>query len=227
VSRKFCLILFLSAIPFGGFSQTRDDFRYWQTLSVQGNLSRKLEYSVDAEARLEDNARKAGRLFLEPGLRYKFKGETRIQISYRWMRDFDQRWWGNRHRVSFDFIQGLEKSRWNHQIRFRFQAEKNGYGFLDHRFNLPEVFARQMIKSSFLLSRIWKPYFSAESRFLILEPRNRRDAGFDRFRIRIGTDYKISKYLEAGLYYCMQQETGYPVNDRIFILGTELTWKIR
>jgi len=225
--RAWYFLVVLFAFPFGGFSQTRDDFRYWQTLTLQGNISRRLKYTFDGEARFEDNSRRAGRFFLEPGLRYDFKGETRLQLAYRWMRDFDERWWGNRHRLSFDVIQGFERYRWKHQIRFRFQAEKNGYGFLDHRYNLPEVFARQMIKSSYLLSRIWKPYISAESRFLIIEPRNRREAGFDRYRLRVGTDYRISKSLEAGIYYCMQQETGYAVNDRIFILGTELIWKIR
>lgn len=221
------LLLLLFLMPLRADAQTRNDFRYWQTVAVQGNISRRLEFSFDGESRLEDNARRAGRFFLEPGLKYALSDQARVQLSYRWMRDFDERWWGNRHRLSLDFIAGIEQSRWKHQIRFRLQGEKNGYGFLDHRFRLPEVFARQMIKSSYILSRVWKPYVSAESRFLLIEPRNRRPPGFDRYRLRIGTDYQISKNLEAGIYYCLQQESGYEVNDRMFILGTELILKIR
>lgn len=220
------LILLFFVFTFGGNAQTRNDFRAWQTISLKGDITKKLELNCDFESRFEDNLIRAGRLFIEPGLKYKIKDETRVQLSYRWMRDHDQNWWGNRHRISLDFITGVENSRWKHQFRLRFQGEKNGYGFLDHRYTQPELFTRQMLKSSYYLSRILEPYVSLESRVLLLDPKSKLSAGFDRFRFRIGTDYKISKSLQAGVYFSLQQEFRRKTNDRIFVLGTEISWSI-
>ncbi|MCB0819721.1 MAG: DUF2490 domain-containing protein [Bacteroidetes bacterium] len=222
----FLLVFSVFAFTFGGNAQTRDDFRTWQTFSLKGDITKKLELNLDLESRFENNSRQVGRLFFEPGLKYKIKGETRVQLSYRWMRDNDQIWWGNRHRISLDFISGIEHRRWKHQFRLRFQGEKNGYGFLDHRYTQPELFSRQMLKSSYYLSRTLEPYVSLESRILMLDPRSKLSAGFDRFRFRIGTDYKISKALQAGVYFSLQQEFRRKTNDRIFVLGTELSWAI-
>jgi hypothetical protein len=221
---RILLLAFLCFYTMSISAQTRDDFRFWSSVSWSSELNDKLSVVLDNEARWENNASVLGRYFIEPGIRYKFSDLFRLQLQYRFIRDFDERWWGNRNRITLDAIFKIKKARWKYLMRARFQYEKNGYGFIDESLDVPELYNREMIKVNYRLNRFWEPFISFEARFLFQDDALPGFIGFDRHRLRLGTDYNISNRLSVGAFLSWQQEWNRNTNDRLLILGTSISW---
>ncbi|MEX1188292.1 MAG: DUF2490 domain-containing protein [Bacteroidia bacterium] len=221
---KAVLLASLFLISTGVSAQTRDDFRFWSSFSYSTKITDKWTVLLDNEARWENNATVLGRYFFEPGIRYKFSDLFRLQLQYRFIRDFDERWWGNRHRVTLDAIFKIKQARWKYLIRSRFQYEVNGYGFIDESLSVPELYNREMMKVNYLVNRYWEPFVSFEARFLFQDDALPGFIGLDRHRLRVGTDYNISNQLKFGGFLSWQQEWNRQTNDRLLILGFEISW---
>jgi hypothetical protein len=218
------IIIVLFFLPLLAQAQQREDARFWASASYSHDLNNKWTIGLDNEARWENNASRLGRYFFEPGVRYNVSDLFRVQLQYRFIRDFSDRWWGNRNRVSLDAIFRIKKSQWRILLRTRFQYERNGYGFIDETLSVPEIFLRQSAKVNYKINRFWEPFVSTEGRVLIQDDGVPGFIGVDRFRLKAGTDYNLSRKLTLGAFIMMQQEVNRPVNDRLTILGIELTW---
>lgn len=222
--RSFLFLLFLFSIPLSVSAQLREDFRAWGSLSWGAELSKRWTLQLDQEVRFEDNAEVLGRTFSAISFRYKISRVFRLQAHYRFIKDKDERWWGNRNRFMFDVVMRDQQARWRYLTRSRIQAEKNGYGFLDENSDILRIYYRQMAKVNYRLNRIWEPYISAEARFMIQDARMPGYKGFERHRFTIGTDYNLSDKLRLGAFFREQQEWNRPINDRYWIVGLELNW---
>jgi hypothetical protein len=222
MNRAILALLFI--FPLLSIAQQREDMRFWATASYTKDLGDKWAVSLDNEARWENNASRLGRYFIEPGIRYNVSDLFRVQLQYRFIRDFSDRWWGNRQRVSLDAIFRIKQTRWKYIIRTRFQYEQNGYGYFDDTFNVPELYIRQSAKINYKINRFWEPFVSAEGRVLVQDDAVPSFIGVDRFRLKAGTDYNLSRKLTLGAFVMMQQEINRPKNDRLTVLGLEITW---
>lgn len=218
------IIIVLFFLPLLAQAQQREDARFWASASYSHDLNNKWTIGLDNEARWENNASRLGRYFFEPGVRYNVSDLFRVQLQYRFIRDFSDRWWGNRNRVSLDAIFRIKKSQWRILLRTRFQYERNAYGFIDETLSISEIFLRQSAKINYKINRFWEPFVSTEGRVLIQDDGVPGFIGVDRFRLKAGTDYNLSRQLTLGAFIMMQQEVNRPVNDRLTILGLELTW---
>jgi len=221
---RFILLLLIILFPSIYFAQVREDFRVWGAMSWGADLSDKWTLQVDQEFRFENNGQNLGRTFSAIGFRYKLSKVIRFQAHYRYIRDKDDRWWGNRNRLMFDVVLRTKQTQWRYLTRSRIQIEKNGYGFIDEKSDIPRIYFRQMAKINFRLNRIWEPYLSGEARFMIKDTRVPGYSGFDRHRITLGTDYNVTDKLRIGAFFREQQEWNRPRNDRYWIFGIELNW---
>jgi len=220
--QRFLIILLL--FPLFAQSQQREDLRFWASASYSHDLNKKWTIGIDNEARWENNASRLGRYFFEPTVRYNVSDLFRIQLQHRFIRDFSDRWWGNRNRVTLDAVFRIKQARWRYLLRTRFQYERNGYGFIDETQSIPELYARQSAKVNYKINRFWEPFVSAEVRILIQDDAVPGFIGIDRFRLKAGTDYNLSRKLTLGAFIMMQEEINRPRNDRLTVLGLEITW---
>lgn len=217
-------ILLLLTLPLIAQSQQREDLRFWASASYSHDLNKKWTIGLDNEARWENNASRLGRYFFEPSIRYNVSDLFRVQLQYRFIRDFGDRWWGNRNRVTLDAIFRIKQSHWKYIFRTRFQYEKNGYGYIDESLEVPELYIRQSAKINYKINRFWEPFVSVEGRVLVQDDAVPSFIGVDRFRLKAGTDYNLSRKLTLGAFVMMQQEINRPKNDRLTVLGLEITW---
>lgn len=223
---RIVLALLICIQTTGLLAQTRDDVRLWSSIILTAKISDNWSFKLENETRWEDNVELLGRYFVEPSIRYKAGKHFRFQAKYRFIKDIDDNRWGNKHRATLDAYYTVKNARWSYSIRSRFQYQANGYGFIDDEQSIAEVYHRERLKVSYRLNRIWEPFISIEGWLLIQDPALPGFIGIDRHRLKIGTDYKLSRQIDLGAFLSWQQEWNRNTNDRMLIFGFNASYEL-
>ncbi len=214
-------VLFFFAYPNYVQGQVEEDFGIWTTFSLDTDLSKDLNISLDQEFRLEDNATQVGRAFTDLGLDYEVERWLRFGTNYRFI--IDRRastgTFAHRHRLSFETVLRAQMQRWTLAYRARFQWEARTYNYEQEYGFGPSYDVRNRIKISYQYNRRYEPYASFDLRFSIHDPRVPYLQGIDRFRVRVGTDIKLSKRQVLDVYFLYSEDVQVTFPERNFVLG--------
>lgn len=227
----FKRILFANIILFSAinFAQESDkDWSSWNSIGIDYKLNKKWTFGLEEQFRLKENFSAVDEFFTQLSSEYKvFKG-FKLGAAIRYIRENDNQ--GN--------VQGYE----NH-FRFQFDAKykheinnlKIGYRFRYQNKNELGVSvdegdeAKQNLRFKTSLEynfKDWKldPKFSAEifNRFQADE-----DNGFSKYRLTLGTDYKIKNFGELGIYYRYERDLNEDYPDVNNILGLKYTYSFK
>ncbi len=214
-------LLFLLSLPSFVYSQVEDDFGVWTTFSLDTDLSKDLNVSIDQEFRLEDNATQLGRVFTDIGLDYEVENWLRFGTNYRFIMDRrgSSNIFAHRHRLSVESVLRARHQRWTVAYRARFQWEVRAHNYEQEYGFAPTYDLRNRIKLSYQYNRRFEPYTSFDIRVSIHDPDVPYLQGVDRFRVRAGTDIKLSKRQVLDLYFLYSEDVQVNFPERSFILG--------
>jgi len=206
----------------GSHAQEVRDFGLWGTISYGGDINDDIDFSIEQEVRMEQNATTPGVIFTSLGLDYRLNREFQVGLNYRFiLNDRDLDIYGHRHRVMLDLQYRKLVRQWTFGYRSRSQSEirtrnyANEYGFS------PTLDLRNTFKTVYQLNRRFELYASFDLRVLWSDPRTPDFRGIDRFRYRLGTDVLIAREQSIGIFLQHQREINISNPEVEFVIGLE------
>lgn len=184
-----------------------NDFSTWFIIGAEYELNKKWDFGLEQQLRLKNNSSEVDKYFTQLSGDYKLIDNFKLGGALRYIRENDNQ--GN--------IQGYENHfRFNIDATYKHKLEKLSIGYRLRYQNKNEMgvskeegdYANQNIrlKTSFKykISK-WPldPKFSAEifNRF-----QKEEENGFNKYRLTIGTDYKIKNFGKITLFYRYEKE---------------------
>lgn len=239
--KKFALLIFIMATT-GTFAQDSTvvrDFELWTGVNLKKSfLDKKLTFRLSQEFRFEDNSTSINNYFTEFGAKYELIDGLRLGAGYRFIRNNRNSGYRNEGRFFADASYRHKLDRFSFGYRLRFQNQSAlGNVTNDDVYNK----LRLRIKAGYNIPN-WKldPYLSAEGFYTIATDNinyvstiteSEKHAGFEKFRLTLGTSYKINKWFKIDGFYRLEREIGsfplhYGTPRTYFIGGINLTFKL-
>ncbi len=205
------------------------DFRTWSALELQYERSEKLTFSLEGQLRLKDDAATVDQYFGELGASYKLPSNFRIGVGVRYIRDNDTngriQGYENHLRYHLDLSFRHKLDRFGLKYRIRYQ-HRNELGISSAEGDV----ARQRVRFKTTLGynfKNWKldPELSCElfNRF----QQNGDSNGFDKYRISLGTSYKVKKIGRFSLLYRLEKEFNTTDPETVNILSFKYSYTIK
>ncbi len=220
--RSLAACIFFSLLLFDSGAQEFKDFGLWGTISYGAEINDDLDFSIEQEVRMEQNATVPGVIFTSLGIDYRLSRAFQIGGNYRFiLNDQESGVYGHRHRVMLDLQVREVHRQWTFAYRARGQSEirarnySNEYGFA------PTADLRNTVKTVYQLNRRFELYASVDMRVLLRDPRIPDYSGIDRFRYRLGTDILVAREQSIGVFIQHQRELNVPNPEVEFMIGLE------
>ena len=185
--RKLILICFLFPILF--YSQ--EDFGTWVKISFDYKLNKKISFNSKSELRTQDNSRTRNQLYTQFSSKYKFNKKISITLACRvkslkkeYGEEFQNRFHSDiKYRIKLDDFSVFLRSRTQYNITYNSENE---------------WYERARLKLKYEFNKQMNCFFYNEFYFLLNNPENN---GFNKNRLSVGVEYKISKSLSLQLKY--------------------------
>lgn len=219
-------ILFVSSV----YSQTKvyPDAGSWNTFSINYSLNKKWTILFTEECRIRENYSRLNLFYTNLGVEYKYSKFLKTALVYRLTNKFreDNRF-SIRHRLMWDVVAKYGFGKLFVSYRHRLQVENRDINSSIDGY-IPEWYSRNKFEISYQLTKKVSPYFSAEIRYQIHDPRNvDSDETWHRNRYQGGVDYEWSKKSKFGVYYLIQHEYNIASPENIYITGLEYTLNLK
>ena len=193
-----------------------NDFNTWTALELKYDATKKWNFTLEAQLRLKENSTTVDTYFGEFGVRYKLPYNFNIGAGFRYIRENDNRGniqgYENHIRFNFDlsYRHNIERFKLKYRLRYQNRDElMRTDDVANQRFRFKTTTAYNF--------RDWKldPEISGEI-FNRLD-QNSNNKGFDKFRLGIGTSYKLKKSGQISLFYFYESEfnVGDPFSEHI------------
>jgi len=232
INKQFFLkLMLLNMVLFSNlnFAQTGDtDWVSWNTLGVNYKVE-KWSFGLEEQFRYKENFSQVDSYFTQLEVGYKlFKG-FKLGAGARYIRNNDNvgsiQGYENFFRFQFDGTYKHQINNLEIEYRFRYQ-NKNELGVSTDDGDYPTHTFR--LKTSFEYNfKNWKldPKFSAEifNRFQEKED----DNGYSKYRLTLGTDYKLKKMGKIGLFYRFEKELNVDLPDIKNIIGLKYIYSFK
>ncbi len=205
------------------------DFKTWSAIELKYEQSENLTFSFQGQLRMKDDVSTVDQYFGELGVQYKLPSNFRLGVGFRYIRNNDTN--GN--------IQGYENFfRYNIDLSYRHKLDRLGLKYRIRYQNRNEIglsssegdIARQRFrfKTTFDYNiRNWKldPELSGE--LFNGFRKNGTENGFDKYRISLGTSYKVKKIGRFSLFYRLEKEFNVTNPETLNILSFKYTYTIK
>lgn len=225
---KYILPFLFFGVALSASAQVEKDFGVRAAVSYGADVTKDLDFSVEEEIRLEDNATSLVKSYTTFSLDYKLRSWIRFGINYRFiLKKRSDETYGQRHRMMADLTLRTYQHRYTLSYRARIQSEVRGYNYTQEYGFAPTADFRNTFKVKYTINRIYEPYATLDLRFKLQDVRTPDFTGFDRSRFTAGVDITLSRTQELGLYFMTYRHwnTGEP--DRVFVIGVEYNFGSR
>lgn len=227
----FLLFLITSTIC---FSQEDDnnDFAIWNSIGVKYAPIKKLTFGVEQHLRLKENASQTDEYFTEVQVTYEPFKNIELAHGSRFIRQNDNvgkiQGYEKHYRFNFDLSYNHKIKRFNLFHRIRYQNKRE----LDLDEDVSEVIKETVRFKTEVGYNIKKwpldPVFAVE-----IFSRKRdgykliSGAKLSRYRLTLGTSYKIKKFGKVGIYYRYQENTRTDNDFVTKVLGLKYSYSIK
>lgn len=225
---KYCLS-FLLLIVISASAQTTNsvivrDLETWSYVGVNKKISETFSLKVYQGLRLNDNSSSVNQVLTDFSATYKpskllsFAGGLRYVYNKTNSGDFE-----NNLRFNFDVGLKHDWDRFTFKYRLRFQT-KNELGYSKSEGDFLRNGQRLKAEVNYNIKN-WKfdPTFSTE---IFRESGRYMLPSFNKIRFTLGTEYKIKKVGEIGLFYRIERELGVSYPMTTHILGANFTFNL-
>lgn len=213
-----------------GFSQSEDtkDLENWSAINLKYKLNKKWSFELEEQLRLDDNISEVSEYITEIGTQYSISKKIDIGAGLRYIRENDNegniQGYENHFRFHIDASYKHKIDAFSLKYRVRYQ-NKNELGVSAEGGD----YAKQNIRFKTSVAydiKNWKldPKFSAEIYNHIEEG---EDNGFSKYRLTLGTDYKIKKFGKIGLFYRIQKELNVDIPKTTKIIGLKYSYTFK
>jgi hypothetical protein len=222
-------LLLLSFLILPRVTEAQDitnDFGVWTSVSYGKDISKKFDFSIEQEFRLQNNATQLERTFTDVGIDYKVEKWLQFGVDYRFILDRRPSGdYGVRNRITTDAILKKQLHRFRLAYRARLQWELKGYNYNREYGFAPTWDFRNRFKASYQLNRIWEPFVALDVRLLITDANKPYITNaIDRFRLFVGTEYNMSSDFTLEFFFLTSQQVQIVAPIRVFAIGVGINF---
>ncbi len=206
-------------------AQRTNDFGLWGTVSYGQKINKELDFSIDQEFRLEENASQLGRAFTNLGMDYEVLDWLYFGANYRFI--LDRRGdgsYGMRHRLMADLAAQQKLRRFTFSYRARLQWEVRGTNYEQEYGFSPAWDLRNTFKVEYRINRQAELYASMDIRFLLRDANVPYHQGFDRDRARMGIDFKLAENRKLDIFLLSSRDWNVNEPKQLFVIGAEFAF---
>lgn len=222
-----CFVLF-NHYSYGQFAPSYEDAGMWNTFSADYALTKKTSAVFTQELRLNENYSRLNLLYTNIGLERNINKHIKTALVYRFINKLnDENYFDFRHRLMWDITAKQKIKRFTFAYRHRLQVEYRNIYTSETGF-VPEWYSRHKVDIAYQLNKKLSPYFSAETRYQLFDPRRviSQDQ-WHRIRLQAGFDYKLNKFSKVGMYYLVQRVFNVANIENIYITGLEYSISLK
>jgi hypothetical protein len=230
--RDLLILYFFILISSITFSQENDkNLALWNSIGVKYSPIKKLKIGLEQHLRLKENASVTDEYFTELSLEYKLLKDLEIGVGVRFIKENDnvgkKQGYEKHFRYNFDVSFKHDIKRFVVSYRFRYQNKKE-LDLLKADESLPKENVRFKTSLEYNI-RKWPldPELSIEGFSDLLDIRQVRDLGLNKYRVTFGTDYSLKKFGKFGVYYRFQENINSNLtNKKTKIIGLKYSYSI-
>ncbi|MFT6923299.1 MAG: long-subunit fatty acid transport protein [Crocinitomicaceae bacterium] len=224
----FLFSLFISAFSLNAQTTTQvvvQDFETWSQIGVSKKFNDEFKMQLNQGLRLNDNSSSVDQVLTNLSGIYQKTDAVSFGFGIRYIRnkgnisgEFE-----NLMRYNFDFGVKHQLDRFHFKYRLRLQTKdeigysRNEGDFLNHGQRL-KVGVRYNIKNWKLDPKFSTELFRYSGRYML--------SSFEKIRFTLGTEYKIKKFGEVGIFYRIERELVGTYPKTTNILGLNFTYKL-
>jgi hypothetical protein len=210
------------------YAQTDSDWASWNTVGVEYELNKKWSFGLEEQLRFKENISVVDNYFTQLSAEYKLFKNFKVGVGARYIRDNDNQGkiqgYENHFRFQIDAMYKHEINDFKIGYRLRYQ-NKNELGVSYDEGD----YANQNIRFKTSLEyniKNWKldPKFSAE---IFNKFQEGEENGFNKFRLTLGTDYKIENFGKIGVFYRYQKELNVDFPEATNVVGLKYIYTIK
>jgi hypothetical protein len=198
------------------------DFEARLALGYNTDITKKWDFAVDHEFRIDENATRLRRSLTTFGLDYKLYRWLRFGANYRLsMNRKGDGTYGLRNRFMGDLVLRGYDRRFTFSYRARYQYEKRGYNYNENDREQASTDIRNTFKVNYTINRMYRPYVAIDTRHAFTASNDNIEPGLDRWRFVTGLDMQFSRTQVLGLYFMYNAEVNVVEPVERFIIGAE------
>ncbi|MCK5442757.1 MAG: DUF2490 domain-containing protein [Maribacter sp.] len=224
---EWCSIVLVCLMFNLGFSQTESDIQSWSAIELKYKLNKKINFTLEGQWRLKENITITDQYFMQLAGEYELFKDFEIGLGLRYIRDNDTK--GNiqgfenhfRWHIDGSYAYKLKRFKVKHRIRYQNKDELgitiSEGDYIKHRLRF-----KSNLEYNF---RKWKldPKFSAEI-FHRFEQGRKNE--FYKYRLSIGTSYKMKQIGKLGLYYRFEKNFKRTLPEAFNIIEIKYTYEL-
>lgn len=227
--KKKIVIVFLFTFSLVFSQEDTSDLASWNTIRIEYKLNKKWSFGLEEQLRLKNNISQIDEYFTELSASYKLFSNFKLGLGLRYIRENDTegniQGYENHFRFNIDATYKHKIDRIALSYRLRYQ-NKNELGFSYDEGDYANQNLRLKTAIKYNIDN-WPldPKFSAEifNRFQEDGEKN----GFTKYRLTLGTDYKIKNFGKLGLFYRYQKEINIDIPETLHIIGLKYTYTFK
>ena len=218
------LIVITSSISYSQNS----DFANWTTIGLEYKLNKKWNIGIEEQLRLKEDISTIDEYFTQLNTEYSVSKNFKLGGGLRYIRENDNegKIQGYENHFRFNADASFKQHINNFTIKYRLRYQnKNELGVS----NSEGDYANQHIRFKTAIGynfKNWKldPKFSAE---IFNHFEEGKKNGYDKYRLTIGTEYKLKNLGEIKIFYSIEKELNERFPKTTNIIGLKYTYTIK
>lgn len=210
-NRYIIIITLLLLLSFSLYSKKESEL--WERISIDFDLAKRFNIAIGGELRFDDNFESLESKIAEIGLRYKLSKLLRFRVNFRYTNRGKER----EYRVDSNILFNIPIKPFLLKSRFRIQKE-----FFNNGGSLIEF--RKRVRIYYKKFKRLSPFIGGEI-FLALSTEDYDKQ--NRFRLTVGTDWKIRKRVVLTAFYHFQKDLLEYKNNLTNIFGFKFSYSIK
>ncbi|PCJ96084.1 MAG: hypothetical protein COA50_07845 [Flavobacteriaceae bacterium] len=211
----------------GGLEEVKD-LEAWSTIGLEYKLNKKWSFGLEEQLRLKTDVSEIDKYFTQFEAKYKAFDNLEFGGGVRYLRENDTKGniqgYENHFRFQLDMSYKHKINDFSLKYRLRYQ-NKNELGISTSDADYAKQHIRFKTSIGYNIKE-WKldPKFSAE---LFNHFEEGEDNGLNKYRLTLGTDYKIKKVGKIGFFYRMEKELRVDIPRTTNIIGLKFIHTIK
>jgi hypothetical protein len=201
------------------------DFESRLAVGYNTDITKKWDFAVDHEFRIDENSTRLRRSLTTFGLDYKVERWLRFGANYRLsLNRKGDGTYGLRNRFMGDMVVRGYQRQFIFSYRFRYQYENRRANYNEVQRSSAYTDIRNTLKVNYRINRMYRPYVALDSRHALTAPSNNFQPGLDRYRFVVGLDTQLSRTQVLGVYFMYNEEVNVVAPVQRFVLGAEFNF---
>lgn len=222
---KIRITFFLLLIYIISFTQEKD-FVSWTAIEINKKMNKKISLALEEQLRMFNNVSYIKTVFTQISTGFKFNKYFKAEASYRFIQEPDLNFnYFLKHRYDINLYYKNKINDICFTLRTRFQQSFEDL-YKEYANINPEIYIRNKLTLNFDLDKKYIPYIGTELYYSLNNVELSEGKSFKKYRLFLGTNYKINKKQEIKLFYIFQNEINVsnPLNSNI--IGIKYSYRL-